>query len=1158
MSLIDSLSAKWIGNIKKLDDINHLVHGEFYAKDGSVHDFKINNNIVNAKVEGAPGKVFDVEIKFNELINIQKQKILDYIISDSMVYSQLMNNQIPDELLNMNVKILPDSLRDFKMSCSCNKGLFCKHKAAVFHKLKGEIDKDPFLLFTLIGLNLKEELGINVSQIRKIRDVLRDDDEIIPNPSGNMDFLTKLNFILSDDPSFYDSFYVNFKQVITDTLQLMSKCINQIQNPRVKDEFHEYIILGNTLRTFEFFVSKSPDEIRRAFQNKWLSPQNFNNFKVNIDGNYDIIDINTGDFENNFTGSNLKFAFFAFFAEMNQVDVSEYDDKIKYLHELYNFTAKLIYLNALIPEFFSLDNTFHHVRWIPAFENSIYSKLNDFYDRCPEDLLTFYDTRLSGKNQVNALISLFFEGFAHYYVHKFMPHNQEFHTNEFYFRLFFLKSQNFNNYQYEGREVEVNNWLSVLYLNQKDYKFTINSIQSNYEFILELKICMDDEEYSIHEILKSKKSDIINMLAVFENVFSKFDFSYDLHYPRGLDLREFNFFFDKIVPVLNELGVEVSTPPEFETVSDVKLMLNTKIIDSTASLSLDDLIDFDWKIAIGDEMFSVKEFKSFTQNYRGLVKIKDRYYVIDENNLKKLREDVSKIPKIKNKTDLLRYLLSSDSDSVEIDNKLNKLIDNVLDIKDVEVPENLNGTLRGYQKTGFSWMIQNMQLGFGSILADDMGLGKTIQLLALVLHLKENNLINNEKVLVVAPTSILTNWAKEIEKFTPSLKAEIYHGINRSFPKDDFDILLTSYGIVRQDFDDFNNFNWFLLVIDEAQNIKNPKTQQTKAIKAINASHHIALSGTPIENHMAEYWSIFDFINKGYLFDLTEFRNRFINPIEKSHDREVLEDFKKITSPFILRRLKTDRNIIKDLPDKIINDVYCNLTVKQASIYEETLNQLIVDVEDSEGIQRKGLVLKLINSLKQICNHPAQFLNSPDFKSSESGKMEVLMNILENIMENNEKVLIFTQYVKMGRILKELIEEKFSQEALFMHGGVSRTKRDEMIEEFQEGDSKIFILSLKAGGIGLNLTAASNVIHYDLWWNPAVENQATDRAYRIGQKENVMVYRFITTGTLEERINQILLGKRELVEMTIEGNESFITEMSDGELRNMLDLRGGN
>ena len=362
--------------------------------------------------------------------------------------------------------------------------------------------------------------------------------------------------------------------------------------------------------------------------------------------------------------------------------------------------------------------------------------------------------------------------------------------------------------------------------------------------------------------------------------------------------------------------------------------------------------------------------------------------------------------------------------------------------------------------------------------------------------------------------------------------------------------------MVRQDFDILNDLNIFLCVVDEAQNIKNPSTKQTKAIKALEAKHKMALSGTPIENRLAEYWSIFDFINKGYLYTLRIFNEMFIKPIENEHDKESLEAFKKITSPFILRRHKNDKNIINDLPDKFVNDIYCNLTVKQAAMYEETLNVLLRDVEQSEGIARKGLVLKLITSLKQICNHPAQYSNSKNMSIDESGKMEVLISILDNILDNDEKVIIFSQYVKMGEILKKLIEKEFNEEVLFFHGQLSRKKRDEMVDKFQNSsENRIMVLSLKAGGTGLNLTAAQNVVHYDLWWNPAVENQATDRAYRIGQENNVMVYRFITRGTFEERINQILMEKIELAEIAIDSRESFITEMSNDDLNEMLKLR---
>ena len=1151
----NEIPKQWIRNIKKIDNKNHLAQGVIYSQDGSIKSLVVADNNVEAKVEGAPGDIYDVKISFVEFTQDEKKILTEYIENNPLTFSKLLNNQIPVDLLNANVKILPSSLDDFEVSCDCKRGLFCKHEAAVFHRLANMIEKDPSFIFSLRGLNLNKVLNVDDCKIKSIEDVLNEDSKLKLSDSKNVNHLVKLNYSLSDFPSFYPSNSVNFNDVLCDTLASMSKCIYQMFDSKISNEFQELITLGNTIKGSSYYTSKTQDEIRFAFEEKWCNPQEWRELKIMLDGNYEIINIKTGNNDNNFFMPNLKYPLFAFLAEINQIDISFYCDEIRFLHELYLFTAQLINSIELIPEFFQLENGEYHIRWIPSFDKDIHEELEYFYNACPKNLLTFYDSTLSKQNQVKTLISLIFEGFSEYYVNTAIPRNLAGYKHEKYFRLFFIKSQDFSRYSYSGKQAEVENWLFPLFLSQKDYRIVLSTYQENLEFNLKLKIRYDNQYYEFKDAVKFKRSDIIKSISIIHNIFTKSGVSYKLLTDKAMSLSQYSYFIENVVPVLRECGVEVHSPEEFDKIEDARLVLDVNQKTPNASLSFDDLADFDWKIAIGDEKFSIEDFESLTYNYRGLVVIKDKYMIIDEDNLYQLKEDIANIPQDNNKSDLIRYLLSDKSANVEMDEKLEELINNILEVPDVTPPESLNGTLRKYQETGFSWMVQNMQLGFGSILADDMGLGKTIQVLSVILYLKENHKLDESKVLIVVPTSILTNWEMEIAKFAPNLKVKTYHGMNRHYPEKDFDILLTSYSMIRNDIEEFRQTSWFLIVIDEAQNIKNPKIKQTKAVKSINAKHHIALSGTPIENHLGEYWSIFDFTNKGYLSTLQHFKNRFLKPIEKEHDDFALYDFKKITSPFILRRLKTDENIVKELPDKVVNDVYCNLSVKQAGMYDETLNQMIGDVEKSEGIERKGLVLKLINSLKQICNHPSQFLKTYDAKVSESGKMEVLTGLIENIIESDEKVLVFTQYVLMGEIMQELLEEKFSQEVMFMHGGVSRKKRDEMIDKFQNGNVKIFILSLKAGGIGLNLTAASNVIHYDLWWNPAVENQATDRAYRLGQTENVMVYRFVTRGTLEERINQILVEKSELVDLAIDSEESFITEMSNEELRNILDLR---
>jgi len=485
--------------------------------------------------------------------------------------------------------------------------------------------------------------------------------------------------------------------------------------------------------------------------------------------------------------------------------------------------------------------------------------------------------------------------------------------------------------------------------------------------------------------------------------------------------------------------------------------------------------------------------------------------------------------------------------------KFKKLIDNS---KAYEVPKSLTGELRPYQKIGYSWLVQNVKYNFGCILADDMGLGKTLQILSAILHFKEVNSLENKSSLIIVPPTLLSNWENEIKKFTPELTYYIYHGTNRTFPLEEYDLILTSYGVIRLDLDIFQDKTWFICVIDEAQNIKNPNTQQTKAIKSIKAENKVALTGTPIENKLTDYWSIFDFVNKGYLSNLDNFKANYVMRIERLEETKTLEKFKTITKPFVLRRLKTDDNIKEELPDKIINDIYCSLTKKQIRLYNAIMEGIFEDLEGKTGIERRGIILNIITGLKQVCNHPSQFLKSDNPKINESGKMELLITILENILDVDEKVIIFTQYAQMSKIIEQLVSKKLKTNVLFLHGSLTQQKKAEVISNFQENkEFKILVATLKTGGVGLNLTAAQNVIHYDLWWNPAIENQATDRVHRIGQKSDVMVYRFITKGTLEEVIDQMSKNKLNLAEKAISNDETFITEMTNEELKEALTLR---
>lgn len=458
-------------------------------------------------------------------------------------------------------------------------------------------------------------------------------------------------------------------------------------------------------------------------------------------------------------------------------------------------------------------------------------------------------------------------------------------------------------------------------------------------------------------------------------------------------------------------------------------------------------------------------------------------------------------------------------------------------------------------------MIHNLRAGFGSIIADDMGLGKTLQVISVLLYLKESGELDKHNALVVVPTGLLTNWQSEIERFAPSLSSAIYHGTGRNAECLDKDIILSSYGVVRTDLNLLKKHKWAVLVIDEAQNIKNSAAARTKAVNSINATHRIAMSGTPVENRLSEFWSIMNFANKGYLGTMKSFASKYARPIQIESNKKVASQFRAVTAPFMMRRLKSDKSIISDLPDKIERNEYASLTPAQAALYRKTLNAAMRTIEGFSGddskslFKRQGIVLQMILALKQICDHPALFLKNEQCGIDLSGKAEMLVDRVQSIVESGEKVLIFTQFKEMGDILVKMISEATGRQPLFYHGGCTLKQRTEMVDRFQNvRTDQVFVLSLKAAGTGLNLTAASNVIHYDLWWNPAVEAQATDRAYRIGQNKNVLVTRYITKGTFEERIDEMISEKKMLADLTVESGESWITKMSNEELKKLFSL----
>jgi SNF2 family DNA or RNA helicase len=590
-------------------------------------------------------------------------------------------------------------------------------------------------------------------------------------------------------------------------------------------------------------------------------------------------------------------------------------------------------------------------------------------------------------------------------------------------------------------------------------------------------------------------------------------------------------------------------------------------------LSLATMVRFEWDLSLGGEQCTLQELLALANIKAPLVEVRGQWVEMDPEKISEairfLKSAQSRKASVK---DLVAMAIGArqpargiEFEGVSADGWVRELLDQLAGVSaysELEPPKNFEGTLRPYQVRGYSWLAFLRRWGFGACLADDMGLGKTIQTLALVARDWAKG--ERRPVLLVCPTSVVANWQKEAARFTPELPVYVHHGVARKkgapFKRlaRKHAMVISSYGLIQRDLKFLRDIEWAGVVLDEAQNIKNPETKQAKAAKALKPEYKVALTGTPVENNVGDLWSIMDFLNPGFLGTQTAFKRNFFVPIQAEGDTEASRKLSRITGPFILRRLKTDKTIITDLPEKMETRVYCTLTREQASLYAAVLADLETKMSGLEGIERKGLILATLSKLKQVCNHPAQFLGDNSKIHGRSGKVARLAELLSEILENREKALVFTQFSTMGAMLQKHLQAAFGEEALFLHGQVAKERRDEMVERFQNPSGngpRIFILSLRAGGTGLNLTAANHVFHFDRWWNPAVENQATDRAFRIGQKKNVQVHKFNCIGTLEDKIDTMIEQKKEVADKVVGTGEGWLCQLSDEELREVFALR---
>ncbi|GHT40224.1 helicase [Bacteroidia bacterium] len=1163
----------WLRSLENVDYDNRLPRGASYARSGHVKSIKIDGNQIVAKVAGSRPTPYKVTIIVPPFFDEQVEHLMAKIIERPALISKLLNRELDPAILTiaeeLGLKVFPKQWTDFKMQCSCpDWAVPCKHLAAVIYMLSREIDNNPFMVFAIHNVNLLDEL--------KKRDVFIADQRKTEIPtlesllSPPKSPPTPLKGVKSPPKGDLGGFSVDFSQ-----LQNISEALVQLL-----PDAPPFYPAGNFREKYAIQLKYVAKEASRILADKldfnavfplpdkhFLTNRSLLSLTLDVDNQLYI----SGE---NHTCVNSNLLIPALF-KLAPDFMADFEPSVAALHKILFASLHLLANGMVVPQIVQLGNKRFAVRWLPAaMDSRVKTVVEKLSEILPADLLLAQkmvrkkEQLLLIENQTTELLSLFISNI----VARLSKSSQ----NDLFEDLFFKNtSYAFSGVGENALSGGIKVWLDRYYLTADAYKpvITVSELPDD-EFDVQISIedtsAPDQLPIPLANILKQKQYEK-QRFKILQGVslLTPFIRGLDAHINLGGDApvrfnnSEFAPFLMEVLPAIRLLDVKIMLPKALQELLrpkvSVKLKKSNK--DSQGFLRLDDLLSFDWQVAVGEKVIALEEFNKLMRNASRLFKFKENYIYVSDADIEKLNKAFANAKPLSS-YQLLQTALAEEyaGAPIALTDEVRNLIRELTSTEDVPLPQGLNAQLRPYQQRGFSWMYRNSRIGFGSVIADDMGLGKTLQVISILLKFKEENAIDNKhKALVVVPTGLLTNWQAEIEKFAPSLSSHIFHGSARNLKQFDADIMLTTYGVLRSDADVLKKQKWQVMIIDEAQNIKNHDAAQSKAVKSIPANIRIAMSGTPVENRLTEFWSIMDYTNKGYLGNVKAFKEDYANPIQVFNDEQVTAKFRKITAPFMMRRMKSDKTIISDLPDKIEQNQFAQLTKQQAALYQKTMQAAMEEIEgyettDSQTLfKRQGLVLQMILALKQICNHPTQFLKNGQFDATLSGKMELLFELLDSIIASGEKVLVFTQFAEMGKLLEQFVAERFGEKPLFYHGGCSIKQREEMVTRFQNNRAdKIFILSLKAAGTGLNLTAASHVIHYDLWWNPAVENQATDRAYRIGQKKNVMVHRMICKNTFEERIDAMIQKKKHLAEMTVATGENWIGKLSNKELREIF------
>jgi superfamily II DNA or RNA helicase len=1133
------------------DESGRLSRGKSYANTGKVKELSIKDGIATAKVAGHSRPWYTVTVRFKPLGKTESESLSAIFREDPLLLSRVEAGELPGELVDKlkrgGIDLIPRRWKDMHRECSCpDWGDPCKHMAAVYYLLAKEIDQDPRILFALRGIDLGA-LAVPgaATRIASTEDL----EQPLPDPfTWRLETEGEDEFILLPEGRDYPFLAAgeNYTGLISALLPKETAFADGNFAAALIAVYHEA-----ARRTCDH-VSEADERVERRCSSAHYR-------LAALDSPLIVASYPSGESRS----MRLPEVAGLFLGFSSDAGTEEY----RYLFHFFRLIEDLWRAGAFVPAP-RLAEGLLSVAWRPlSYLREVKALMTSYAELFPPGLAPVAKgPRPSRASLAEYLAASCLTQWVRSLASE-MPAERS--GLEEACGLFF-----------RGEFVDVSKpgkrsmpralaaWLAPLSIDfsRCAFRFTLG-----YKAAAGSKADTGDGAFSLSLDYVPRGDGLAAALkpiplkdaaaspggktalrnaAVLRAYLPELD---TLASKKSVRLEEARLvaFLSEAGPVLRRMGAEIILPKALhrELKPRPAIKVETKGAGALNSyLGLDALLSYERGVAIGERILSTKEFEDLVGEKRQIVVFKDGFVRLDPVEAARLLEGAKSRSPL-DALDLVRAHLAGDAvfsaDAEELATSLFRELA-------VPVPSSLNAKLRPYQERGYRWAYSNLMNGFGCVLADDMGLGKTVQAIAVMLRLREEGLAGMG-ALVVAPAALLTNWERELARFAPSLTVARYHGAKRAL-RDIDGVTITTYATAVRDAAALSARGFSLLVADEAHLLKNAATKQSRTLKDMSARYKLALSGTPVENKLEDLRSLFDLVLPGYLGGPAEFKKTYRVPIEVERDPAIADRLKRITSPFLMRRLKTDPDIASELPDKTVIDEFAGLAKEQAALYESIVRKALEETRDtSDRFVRRALVLKLITGLKQVCDHPRVYDKESPMKAALSGKALLLVELLAQILERREKVLVFSQYVECLDVLKRIIADELGEDCLLYTGRMGQSARVEAVETFQkDGGRRIMLVSLKAGGVGLNLTAASRVIHYDLWFNPAVENQATDRAFRIGQTRNVFVHRFITAGSFEEKIDEMLKSKRELAELSVASGESWLSKMNDDELRDIF------